>query len=202
MKAMTQSSHDPSDTPPRGADRHNRWDIASLAIGLFTIVLAFVMSTQPGLIPTMPDGPGANDWNVLTGIVFYAFLFAALSLLSYRLSYGLYSGFHHVAVVAAYLTFGPAGALAVAFIGRTLCEVGRMLFYKQLELRPHTLRQAIVSVFFHAGAHGTATLARGFRRGSTRKPSRLSTPPRRRAIQMSGARAATGSARPTRMSAG
>src|SRR5262249_20480925 len=30
-----------------------------------------------------------------------------------------------------------------------------------LELRPHTLRQALVGVFFHAGAHGCSTLLAG-----------------------------------------
>ena len=69
--------------------RINRWDVLSVAIGLFTMVLAVFMSTQPGLIPIFPDEGGAGDWSILTGILFYALLFTVLSLLAYRLSYGM-----------------------------------------------------------------------------------------------------------------
>src|SRR5258708_30454791 len=161
MKAMTQSPEQLYDTAERGTVAVNRWDVVSLAMGLFTILLALGMSTQPGLIPMVPAGFAIYDWNVLAGVAFYALLYAALSLLAYRMRYGLYAGFHHVAVVAAYLTFGPIGALAVGLIGRALAELGGVVFHEALELRPHTLRQACTSIFFHAGAHGSSTLLAG-----------------------------------------
>src|SRR5690242_14011966 len=101
MKAMSQSPDNLFDTSKRGPITVNRWDIVSLAMGLFTIVLALAMSTQSGLIPMMPTSPGSYEFNVSAGIAFFAILYAALSLLAYRMPYGLYAGFHHVAVVAA-----------------------------------------------------------------------------------------------------
>src|SRR5258708_16536775 len=94
MKAMSQSPEQLYDTSERGTVAVNRWDVVSLALGLFTILLALGMSTQPGLIPMLPAGFSIYDWNVLAGVAFYPLLVAALSLLAHRMRFAFYPPFH------------------------------------------------------------------------------------------------------------
>jgi two-component system, NtrC family, sensor histidine kinase KinB len=97
----------------------------------------------------------------LFGIILYMLLYMALALMAFRMTYGLYVGFHHIPVVAAYLTFGPIAAFIVSLLGRILVELGRAVFHQRLGIRPHGTTQSIFSVLFHAGAHSLAVLLSG-----------------------------------------
>ena len=137
------------------------WDIASIGLGLAAAVFAWAMAGLPFSAPATLLENSAAVLGPSLGIILYALLYAALGLLAYRRRYGLYVGFHYAAVVAAYLTFGPIATVLTMVLGRIFLELGRALFYNRLELRPHSLREAVIESSFQIGTHGGSTLIAG-----------------------------------------
>src|SRR5450432_960175 len=136
-------------------------DAASFLIGLSGVVLAWVASNLPTTAQYMLSTPNFSRLQPEICLALYIIMYATLSLLAYRMRYGLYAGLYHIPVVAAFLTFGPAAALLTAIVGRILSELGRALFYRQLGLTRHSPAEAITSALFHAGAHTYSTLFAG-----------------------------------------
>src|SRR5258708_6816926 len=136
-----------------------RWrNAVSALIGLTGLVLVlFIASWSTRSEFGAPTSEFRRVVPVL-GLGLYILLYTALSLLAFRMRYGLYVGLYHIPVVAAYLTFGPAAALITAIGGRVLSELGRALLYKQLDLTRHSPREALISWLFHAGAHTYSTV--------------------------------------------
>src|SRR5258705_10110051 len=93
----------------------SRLDMASIGLTLATLALAWIMSAQPVILPIPQQADSMFVLSPTAGVVFYSLLFAALTLLAYRMSYGLYAGFHHIAIIAVYLNFGPVAAVITAF---------------------------------------------------------------------------------------
>jgi PAS domain S-box-containing protein len=63
--------------------------------------------------------------------------------------------------VAAMLSLGRPSAVIVAFGGAVIVELLRLIFYKKLDLLPHTPLQMVVSLAFAGGIHGCAALVAG-----------------------------------------
>src|SRR5258706_13119176 len=130
--------------------------IISAAACVIALLLAWLMRHQTLVAPD----PSAGIYvpSPIIGITLYSILFAVLSLLAYRLSPGVYLGFQHSAIVAAYLTLGAGPAVIANIFGAILAEVGRYFFARPLDLRPHTLRDAVETLLFNTGLHSLPTL--------------------------------------------
>src|SRR5437870_2635256 len=94
--------------------------ILLLSCGL-TLILAWLMRNQPFVVPVR--GPGLYFPAEIMGIGLYSILYATLLLLAYRLQSGVYLGFPHSAIVAAYLTLGAVPAVVATVLGVILAEV-------------------------------------------------------------------------------
>jgi two-component system, NtrC family, sensor histidine kinase KinB len=136
-------------------------DIGAFALCLAAVLLAWLVNTWPIFTSQPKAGGGLYAPSPEVGIAVFVVLFAVLSLLAYRVRPGVYTGFHHTAVIAAYLTLGPLETVLVAFIGTILAEIGRSLFGRWLNLRRHTFAEAVRTLLFSTGAHGSSALLAG-----------------------------------------
>src|SRR5258707_1521706 len=137
------------------------WNADSALIGLTGLVLALSIASMPTTAQFIPPTSEFRRLAPELGLGLYILLYTALSLLAFRMRYGLYAGLYHIPVVAAYLTFGPAAALITAMGGRVLSELARALLYRQLDLTRHSPSEALISWLFHAGAHTYSTVVAG-----------------------------------------
>src|SRR5258706_6976810 len=81
----------------------------SIAICIVTIALALATNHNKFVLA----GTGVRPYTPPLGIAIplFAVLFAALSLLAFRLRRSVYVGFQHSAIVGTYLALGPVPAL-------------------------------------------------------------------------------------------
>src|SRR5258706_14615269 len=117
-------------TPRPGCLPVSLRDIGAFALCLVSVLLAWLANALP--TNSSQPAPGGGLYAPLpeVGIIVFVLLFAILSLLAYRMRPGVYTGFHHTAIIAAYLTLGPLRVVLVAFVGTILAEIGRALFGK------------------------------------------------------------------------
>ncbi len=135
-------------------------NFGALLICLVAILFAWLASGLPPLSAPQ-SGAGLYAPAPEVGVGMFTVLFAVLSLLAYRMRPGVYTGFQHSAIIATYLTLGPVLTVVVAFSGAVLAEIGRLAFGKWLDLRRHSLADAIRTVLFSTGAHGSSVLVAG-----------------------------------------
>jgi PAS domain S-box-containing protein len=135
-------------------------NLGALGIFVLSVVLAWLLNSWP-LLNEPQIGAGLYTPALGIGMGLFILLFAVLSLLAYRMRPGVYTGFQHSAIIATYLTLGPALTVAVAFGGSLLAEIGRLAFGKWLDLRRHNLGDAVRTVLFNTGAHSTSVLVAG-----------------------------------------
>ncbi|HRE47011.1 MAG TPA: GAF domain-containing protein [Aggregatilineales bacterium] len=141
--------------PAKGAARAilPRLPMAIFLTGLAVLIPILLFPKEQSLPLTGPT---------VGGILFYALMYAGLSLLSFRVQAGIYTGFQNVAPMALFLSFGEMPTLTVCFLGAALFEVGRGLLGKRLTLTQHTLSQAVISCLFNGGASAVSTLLAGW----------------------------------------
>ncbi len=155
---MMQSSASIPAAPQR---RSLYWDALGVVIGLITLGITWLLRDFP--INVMhPSNP--LDIYLMApeaGIAIYTLLYAILSLLAYRLPFGMYVGFQHVAAAAAFLSLGPVATIIIVFVGSGVAEIGRLIGSRWLDLHPHSLRAAVVGLFYYAGAHGYSVALAG-----------------------------------------
>src|SRR5262245_33282888 len=103
------------ETPRRDEPLPRSWEVISAGISLATLALGLLLGGSALLSPSVAKA--VYNISPLVGVGLYSLLFAALSLLSFRMHLGIFIGFQHLTVIAAYLTLGPLGATATSFIG-------------------------------------------------------------------------------------
>ncbi|MEP7286659.1 MAG: GAF domain-containing protein [Chloroflexota bacterium] len=156
MTQTPDTTSDYSQSRLKSINHLDRLVVASVVLCLITGLLGWSMSQQ-----TLFHA-GSIDRVVLgVGVGFYVLLYASLALLSFRTNFGLYAGFHTIAVIGAYLMFGPLAALITVLLGNLLSEAGRLLFHDYLGLTSYTVREAGTDLLFYMSAHGLTTLLGG-----------------------------------------
>jgi GAF domain-containing protein len=141
------------DKPKGATPSHYRRELMVVAFGLASLLTAWLTS---GAVP--------KDQNQISapGIVIFAILYAVLSLAAYRVQSSLYAGFQNTAIVAIFLSSGPASTILTAFIGSALAEIGRLAFRKWIDLPRQNLRQSVVNWLLNASASSFAVLLAGY----------------------------------------
>lgn len=100
---------------PLTADNRRQADIFVLLLGLFTLVMAVVLSPRQNLLAA---------WS---GIVLFSLLYLLTNWLVIPWRFHLGAGLHNTVVAATFLSLGPAPTLAVIVIGEALAGVGRQV---------------------------------------------------------------------------
>jgi GAF domain-containing protein len=123
---------------------------AAVVLGATLFITGLLLALAVAPVPESLVSP-------VFGVLTYAVLYTILVLFAYTLDQGLEIGLHSLAVLAAYITFGPLAAIATSFLGAAFAAtIDKLLGI--LTRRPTQRARAAIVMMSHRAGVGTLAM--------------------------------------------